>query len=60
MFSSEDAKDILYFITFCVKWLCLSGDQADKSEAAFLELAYFGPIKTVILSPESTIENVLQ
>jgi hypothetical protein len=38
----------------------VSGDQADKSEAPFLEMTYFGPIKTVILSPESTLENVLQ
>jgi hypothetical protein len=57
MFPSEDAKDILFFyemITF------VSGGRADKSEATFWQLACFDPIKTVILSPESTIKNVLQ
>jgi hypothetical protein len=52
------------FVSFCMKWLRLpssvSGDQADKSVAALLEVAWFDPIKTVIPSPESTVENVLQ
>jgi hypothetical protein len=63
VFSSE-ANYTLFFISFGTNWLRLpgpvSGDQADKSVAAFLEVACFGSIKTVILSPESSIENVLQ
>jgi hypothetical protein len=61
MFSSEDAKDTLLFYQFLYEMITsVWGDQADKIEAACLELACFGPIKTVILSTESTIETVLQ
>jgi len=49
MFSSDDAKYTVFYPYLYEMITSVSGDQTDKSEVAFLDLACFGPIETVIL-----------
>jgi len=54
-------EHFVFFYKFLYEMIkFVSGDRADKSEATFLELVCFDPIKTVILSPESTTKIILQ